>query len=389
MVYTFWFSEIDGCNAMSTEMDRPDAIVGRRPEGNCVGAKGLSEPKDVAVEGDFSFGLDLPDLVAAVVVDRRQAFWIGPRADLVAAGRGGHPQCLMGALAVVDVTPAGEVSLAISNIREGASTEQFHLERAVEPLVFALGLGMARATVVDSNADLPQPHAELGGLSCTAPGASVVGNDRDGQSVPTKDLREFPLDGLGPLIQTRLQPETEPGVIVEHREGMAPPHEQGEMPLEIHLPELVRGVSLKTLPGLMLRPRNRLHTSVTPQDHCDRARTGHATVAACHQASTQLPPTPRRMALSLFQHHRLQLVRSTSRRVVRPAGAVGEPSCSSNPIAGQPLVAGRRANPGPPAQLPNIRAILGRQIHKFTSQRHRRRLLPRHAVSQSRTSCLV
>ena len=116
MVYTFWVTKIDGRDEMSPEIDGPNAILRCRSKANGMGAKSFPEWEDVAFEEDLSFGLDLPNLVTTVVSDGRQVFEIGARTEPIAAGRRHHSQCLMRALAVVDVSPDRETPLAIGKI---------------------------------------------------------------------------------------------------------------------------------------------------------------------------------------------------------------------------------------------------------------------------------
>src|SRR5262249_54097505 len=74
----------------------------------------------------------------------------------------------------------------------------------------------------------------------------------------------------------------------------------------------------------------------------------------------------------------LHLYRRVPRRTLRTARAIFQPSLALLPIPPQPLVADPRLDPVPPTQLPLVRALPHRQLHKLEPQRHGTPFHPRH-----------
>src|SRR6201996_4097751 len=118
--------------------------------------------------------------VVIPIFDRRKAFGIGSRAGSITRNRRRHVERLMWALGVVDRTPCIECVLGCAETGEVAATEQFSLERAMKPLILAIGLRMGRPAVGQPHAQADQPDAqrgELSGLGGAAPGRAVIGVD--------------------------------------------------------------------------------------------------------------------------------------------------------------------------------------------------------------------
>ena len=93
----------------------------------------------------------------------------------------------MGALAVVDAAPAVELRLRQS--LEVTVRQHFGLERAMEALVFTVGLRMQRAAVrePDAQANQPDRQSAQGFLASGAPGRTIVGVDLLGQAILGED----------------------------------------------------------------------------------------------------------------------------------------------------------------------------------------------------------
>src|SRR6476660_206224 len=130
----------------------------------------------------------------------------------------------------------------------------------MKTLLFALSLRMARSTVTNPNAQPQQPDRQrsVGVLAVTAPGRPVIQQHPLRQSVTAKGFRQSLLNRVPPLIAAPLQTDRIAGMIVQHRQRVtAGSIAQGKMPFEIHLPQLIGGLVLETLPRLMfgrLRP---------------------------------------------------------------------------------------------------------------------------------------
>ena len=162
-------------------------------------------------------------------------------------------QGLVRTFKIVEVAPLVEAFLRNSEVVEAFIAQDLGLERAMETLVFALGLRMMRATVAQTHAESQKPYFESREVAF-GPGRgvgsppSVVTEDDLGQAVATHNRPG--LDGLFLLIRTRFQAQGKATVVVEHRQGIAPSAAgERKVALEIHLPQFVGRVSFEALVG--------------------------------------------------------------------------------------------------------------------------------------------
>src|SRR5581483_917829 len=164
MVDTSWRArgpQVQGGDGMSEEQDGPFGLVRTAgPQLDRVAGEGFGYAEGVALV-----------MEQAAVLDPAQAGagWAG----LVAAGRDGEGQGLVGAVGVVGLPPAIECGLAGRQIGEGAlRVEQLGLEGAVEALLLALGLRVVGPPVGPGHPQAPQPDPQwrIGMAAIAAPG---------------------------------------------------------------------------------------------------------------------------------------------------------------------------------------------------------------------------
>ena len=124
------------------EVDFPLSLRGRRTEGNRVSPERFPDLKTATPEGDLAVRIYLAHLVARTILHWRKLFRIGPVGDLITAGWHLHSDPLMRALAVVDPAPVSEPPPAGLQAREVLEPQDFCLQGAIEPLVFAVSLRM-------------------------------------------------------------------------------------------------------------------------------------------------------------------------------------------------------------------------------------------------------
>src|ERR1700729_1021761 len=150
---------------------------------------------------------------SAVGVDRSQDIvggiyeWFNPGAEgscagLVAIGRHGQAEGIMGSMVVVALAPGIEGLLGLAEIVEDAAVEQLELEGAVEALVLAVALGMARRTVPRRHPMFDQPDAEPGepAFAGVTPRRTVVGQHDLGQAIAFEGRLYGVLHGLAALV---------------------------------------------------------------------------------------------------------------------------------------------------------------------------------------------
>lgn len=183
---------------------------------------------------------------------------------------------------------------------------------------------------------------------------------------------------LFPLVPAGTQPHAVPRVVVQHRQRMAasPAHHRN-MPLEVHLPQVVGLRLLEPRPRLRCRRGLLGDLSVPVQDRRDRAGRGQLRHAAIRQPLLQLASTPSRMACACFQHALLHRVGRALGRVCWTPRPITQVFSRQRPR--QPLVPGLAADTKPTAQLRYRHTARAAHRHKLRSIRHDRHLLPGHA----------
>jgi hypothetical protein len=166
-----------------------------------------------------------------------------------------------------------------------------------------------------------------------------------------------------------------------------PAPRQGEVPFEVHLPQVVgRGVLephiRPRLPGARSREQ-----PATAQNLRDRAGCGNLLrlqaqrLPLRQQPRPQLPAAPRRTFLAQLDHGLLDLRRRLRGRAARPATFVAQPAHARFRKPMQPFVACLAADPKPTTQGRHLGPFRRRQLHEFHSSRHHRSCVPRHAKS--------
>ncbi len=115
--------------------------------------------------------------LAIIVFDDRQIFRHRPGAGRVAAGGNLLAERFVRTFEIVDGAPGIERALGIAKVLEALQREDLGFEGAIEAFVLAVGLGMIGPAVMQADAELEQPHAELGpaAIGSVAPGRAVVG----------------------------------------------------------------------------------------------------------------------------------------------------------------------------------------------------------------------
>src|SRR3984893_13728079 len=139
-----------------------DAVLAGRPKRDWLAAQGLADAPRAVLEADEALDVDLADLVARRVLDRRQIVGEGSWARPVALSRRCHAERLMRPLVVIALTPFIKGALTIRVIAEALSVHHLGGERAMEAFLLALRLRMIRPAVQHADAQPHQPHGEAG-----------------------------------------------------------------------------------------------------------------------------------------------------------------------------------------------------------------------------------
>ena len=131
--------------ARVADLDLAQSDTGQLAQSPC-------EPKVASAIGKPAVLLNLAHREARRILDRRQAVGKRDRTGAITAGRGSQAQRVVRTNQVVALAKVLELALAV---REGGEVEvpqDFELERAMEALVFALGLRMIGTAVCNADA---------------------------------------------------------------------------------------------------------------------------------------------------------------------------------------------------------------------------------------------
>jgi hypothetical protein len=142
------------------------------------------------------------------ILHRRQLFR-KRLTNMVATGWSRHSQGLMGALQVVDSSPAVESLLTVIHVSEGGASHHFGFQGPMEAFIFALSLRMVRPTMTDTDAQSEKPDCQerVGMICVVTPGGAVVHHYAFWQTEAAEVCREPILHRLGPFVPTRFQPQ--------------------------------------------------------------------------------------------------------------------------------------------------------------------------------------
>src|ERR1700730_2693552 len=246
---------VDAGYGKAAEVDGPDAIDDCLPQPHWLSGEDLAHPVAMSVQRHGSVAHS-PYQEVWSILQRRQGFWIGPLAWLIAADRRLEVAGLVWTFEVVDRAPAVEGSLGMAGVGVPGAVEQLGLERAVEALLLALGLRVVGSPVTDADTQLQQPEAKPRPRATAriAPGTAVVGQDPVGQTGAPKRDHELLADRCSQLVGTGIQDDAVARMVVQRRQWVQPPRSlrQGYVALETELPELVGCGELEALPGMLL-----------------------------------------------------------------------------------------------------------------------------------------
>jgi hypothetical protein len=278
----------------------------------------------------------------------------------------------------------------MGEIPPGAAADHLGLERAMKALVLALRLRVEGPAMAHGNPQAQQPDAEAGPglIGAVAPGRAVVHQHALGQPVAAKDPGQDSLNRHGAFVGAGRHSQGEARMVVEHGQRVAAPGGHREMPLVVHLPQLVGRGALEPPEGLVPGAFLGIDQPMAMQDRRDGAGARHPALAKLGQTPLQLAPAPAWMLQAQPDHLGLHRRRRAPGRAVRARGAIRQPRFALRRIPTQPFVADPRPNAVPPEQRLLVRPGLTRQQHKLSSRRHDGPLLPRHRSPPSRdTQC--
>ena len=275
---------------------------------------------------------------------------MGPRAgaELIARDRGGHGQRLMRAFGVVDGTPAIEGALSMRQIAQIETGDDVGFEGAMKAFVLALSLGVTRAAMNDADAEAQEPDPERSPAlqRGVPPGRAIVTEDLARHAIALEGPLKIGTDISIGLTWARPQTESVAAMIVEDGQRMAALSiSQGEVALEIHLPELIGSGSLEALPRLGMAARARFDQAPAHEDLMGRADRGQTSMTRIDQTSEQFASTPGGMLAAELQQRLLLVWAELGWAAVRAFGLIDQSGLAALGESPEPLVAALATQP--------------------------------------------
>ena len=222
-----------------------------------------------------------------------------------------------------------------------------------------------------------EPDGEHGerGASGGAPGRAVVHQHAEGEAVEAEEGGEDLPDGLGALVGARCEADEEAGAVVEDGEGVAADVAGGEVALEVHLPQVVRGVVLEADEGVR-RTLGRGEASVAAQDAGDGAGGGEGRDALVLQRAADRAAAPRGVCVALAQDGLLDAGGGAVGRDAGPSGELeqGLLGALAAQLAGrdapEQVVAGGPRDREAPAEPAEVHPVLSCECEELTLPVH-------------------
>jgi len=167
-------------------------------------SEGFTKSDFFSPEVDEAVLLHLADALARRIVGRLDLLWECSKTGAIAVGWDGHADCFVRAIGVVEVAPLVEALLAVFKVAEASTTYDFGLERAMEPLIFALSLRMIGAAMGNPNAELHKPYGQgrPRRTRSVSPWSAVIHDHGFRQAITSEDFAQSILDRLPRLIGT-------------------------------------------------------------------------------------------------------------------------------------------------------------------------------------------
>ena len=282
---------------MMTEKHLPDMLVKGWPKSQRKATKGFAYDKGFATKEDMTFVLSLAHQIIRAIFKGWQHFRERSWTDMIPAGRSSKSQSFMRPLQVVYISPGVEGTLTAKKVCEATLSEYLSFKGAMEPFILTLGLWMVGPAMTYRNIQPKQPDREgsIGLPAAISPGAAIVHEHALRQAVAPEDSAETLFHSLPGLIATGLKAQSKPGMVIEDCERVTAPIRDCEMSLKVHLPQLIRRIMLKSLPGAVLSPFSRLYHASPLENGSDGAGAGDLMLTNGRESSFYLTATPGRM----------------------------------------------------------------------------------------------
>src|SRR5699024_7629745 len=176
-----------------------------------MSGEGFPHPESLPTEADEASVTDFAGRIIGSILDRWKSLRQFDGTRLVAAGRSGHIQALVGAHGMAAAPPVGHLLLRLMLIGEALKAQQLHIQGPIKAFVFAFTLRMTRPGVANPYIQAHQPASQLGIMRAAVrktlrgtPRGAIVTQDRLGQPVAAKDCLQVAFNGRPALIRAGL-----------------------------------------------------------------------------------------------------------------------------------------------------------------------------------------
>lgn len=139
----------------------PYIVFLTRSQGHRIPPEGLTYLELPPPKVHDATGLYFAYLIRWAILNQGQRLGKNPLTHLVVVRRHVEAQGLVRTFKIVEVAPLVEAFLRSTQVVEAFIAQDLGLERAMETLVFALGLRMMRTTVAQTHAESQKPYFEF------------------------------------------------------------------------------------------------------------------------------------------------------------------------------------------------------------------------------------
>src|SRR6266487_2954295 len=372
--------QVENHYQLSDKVKLKAAIV-LRPRAQCDGLTDqcLGNLKFFTTEMDNSFLLNFSNDVGRSVLNRRQKFRERPFAYLITTGRNFHIQSFVRSMMVILKAPRVKLFLHFLVSPRKRITQQLGFQSFVKSFVFSTSLRMSRSTIANQNSKTHKPNRQLTKriVSMISPRRTVVGDHLVRQTILTECLNQARLHRFSAFVQTCLQHHRVTRVIIQNCQRMAAAFRTSNVSFEIHLPKVIRMLSLKSLKRRMFQSFKFINQSIPSQNLGDCAGCRNIANSMVLQKSSDFSTTPRTVLFAHLYDRLFDCCSNAVWTVHRTAGHILQTRFAAILKTLKPFIASFAADTKVFAKPAYVFAI-SCQINKFFSKINHARLFPGH-----------
>jgi hypothetical protein len=348
--------------------------IALRPRAQCdeMADECLGNPQLSPLKENNSFVVYLSHNIGRSIFNGRHNLRKSSLAYLISTRWNFQTQSFMRSVVVIFETPLIKLLLRLLISPSKRLAQQFGFQSLMKPFVFPQSFRMSRKAIASQNTKPYQPDRKLGkrAVPRISPRRTIISDYLIRQTILAKCVDQTILNRFGSFVQTRLQYHRVTRMIIQNSQRVTTTLRASNMPLEIHLPQIIRMFSFKSLKSDRLLGFKFINQSMTPKNLSYCARGWNIVVPEILQSSPDLPTTPNWMLTTNLQHCFFYRLTDLSRTIYWAPRAIDKAFFPLSRITVNPFVPSFTADSEPFAQRTDVSAV-SRKFNKFFSERSR------------------